>query len=197
MTALENWLAVASEGLSPESVEKVRTEIEEHYGSAVASGASDEEAIAALGDASRANWQYRKVLLTRADVKWLALVKRRGEGRGPLFPLYVISAAGLLGGTANSLQGVPFWALPLLPMTVLHAVLHIPRWVSIDTKLRSYVYRTLRWAAITFVLVLFAKTWSWRPPMLFAYVVFVGVEFRDYLLRRKLPVGEWPKELYL
>lgn len=193
---LENWLTEATRKLSEESTARVRVEIEEHYGSAMASGVSDDEAVASLGDARRANREYRKVLLTRADVKWLAFVKRRGEGRGPLYPLYVILATVLIDGTVRSLQGSPFGASPLLPMTLLTAVLHVPRWVSIDTRLRSRVYRALRWSGITFVLVVFAKAGSW-PPMLFTYAVFVWAAYKDYLLRRKLPVEEWPKELYL
>jgi hypothetical protein len=199
---LKNWLEVATRELAEESTARVQAEIEEHYGSALASGASDREAVAALGDASRANREYRRVLLTKADVKWLAVVNRRGEGRGPLFPWYVIWVTGLIDGTAKTLQGAPFGALPMLPTTVLGLVLLVPRWVSIDTRLRSYVYRTLRLAVILAVPVAYAQTRDWNP-VFFAYglslwaAFFIWAAYRDYLLRRKLPAQEWPKELYL
>lgn len=61
MTPLEQWLSVATKGLSGESAARVRAEIQQHYDSACEAG---DDAIAALGNARAANRAYRKVLLT-------------------------------------------------------------------------------------------------------------------------------------
>jgi hypothetical protein len=199
---LENWLTEATRKLSEESAARVRSEIEEHYNSAMASGASDQGAVASLGDASRANREYRKVLLTKADAKWLAFVKRRGEGRGPLFPWYAILVTALIEGTFTTPRGALFGPLPFLPMVIFAAVLFVPRWVTIDTRLRSYVYRTVRLGVTLAVPVAFAKARDWNP-VFFAYglsfwtAFFLWAAYKDYLLRRKLPAKEWPKELHL
>ena len=60
MTLVEQWISDAARGLSPESVEQVRAEIEQHYDSARETGETDDAAIAALGDARVANRAYRK-----------------------------------------------------------------------------------------------------------------------------------------
>jgi len=67
VNALEQWLGVATHELTPESVSRVRAEIEEHYSSAIASGASEADAVVALGDPKAANHEYRKVLLTTRE----------------------------------------------------------------------------------------------------------------------------------
>jgi hypothetical protein len=64
MTPLDQWLAAATHGLSPESAARVRTEIEQHCESAQEAG---EDAVAALGDARAANRAYRRVLLTETE----------------------------------------------------------------------------------------------------------------------------------
>jgi hypothetical protein len=192
--SLENWLDQATCGLAPESVAKVRAEIREHCGAAVASGISEEEAIAALGDAWEANRSYRTVLLTTADAKWLENVRRRGNL--PLFGSYVLATAGLVAGAAKLLQGGIFGALPALSMMVIGTVFLIPRWVRIDTRVRNRLYRALQWAVIISVPVALSAGGRLHS-VFFVYLMFVCVAYKDYMLRRKLPVEEWPKDLYV
>jgi len=195
MTALlKNWLEVATRELAEESTARVQAEIEEHYGSALASGASDREAVAALGDAARANWEYRKVLLTKADARWLESVRRRGDF--PLFGAYILATAGLVGGAAKILQGSLYGAFPALSMVLIGTLFIVPRWVKIDTRPRNRIYRALQWAVIIGVPVALASVGRLKP-VFFVYLVFVIAAYKDYLLRRKLPVEEWPKDLYL
>src|SRR3569833_89758 len=75
MAALEKWLNQAVKGLSKDSVDTVRREIQEHYESAreaaLNCGIDPQEAelkaVEALGDPRVANRQYRKVLLTSSE----------------------------------------------------------------------------------------------------------------------------------
>ncbi len=68
MTPLEQWLSEATRGLSPESAERVRDEIQQHYDSACQAGLDAGcDAIAALGSPREANRAYRKVLLTEQE----------------------------------------------------------------------------------------------------------------------------------
>jgi len=79
MTSLERWLRQATRCLSQESAAQVQREIREHHDAeceaAKSRGANAEEAdrlaVAALGDAKAANRQYRKVLLTAAEMRML------------------------------------------------------------------------------------------------------------------------------
>lgn len=77
MTALDEWLNIATRELSPESAVQVRAEIEEHYRSALDGGATPEAAIAALGDPKAANQANKKVLLTEYESR-MAPVYARG-----------------------------------------------------------------------------------------------------------------------
>jgi hypothetical protein len=97
---LDRWLKQATRRLSNDSTLQVTTEIREHYESAreaaLESGATadqaEEVASTALGDAKRANRQYRKVLLTSAEARLLGrhlgitgyLLAAAREGAPPL-----------------------------------------------------------------------------------------------------------------
>src|ERR1700676_2324246 len=79
MTGLDSWLKQATRQLSRDSAAQVRTEIQEHYESAleaamsggVSAEESDRLAVTALGDAKDANCKYRNVLLTSAEARIL------------------------------------------------------------------------------------------------------------------------------
>ena len=79
MISLEQWLRQATRCLAQESAAQVQNEIREHHDAereaAKSRGANVEEAdrlaVAALGDAEAANRQYRKVLLTAAEMRML------------------------------------------------------------------------------------------------------------------------------
>ena len=204
MTGLDSWLKQATRHLSRDSVAQVRTEIQEHYESALeaamSGGASAEEAdrlaVTALGDAKDANCKYRNVLLTSAEarilregnwearavcsrpwLKWGALLIAAG-----LFLAGAITAAWalLVGGIAMGL----LFAAPFLP---------------VYTRSRGRVFRCVKWAVLLGTLGLAfgpdVLKWSW---LLFSCLwPMVWIESTRISIRRKLPIAEWPKQLYL
>lgn len=198
MTSLDQWLSVAASGLSEDSIAKVRVEIEEHYGSAIASGATDEEAVVALGDAKAANRQYTKVLLTAREATMLALM----EGKIPsgLTPsrvtagkvlagiLLVEAIAGILAGMKIN-TGWRYFGVALLVMMALQSVL------PLQTVKRARAFRWAKWVVLLVASIpLFALYW-WAP--ICALVVLMYGDYRRMVLRRKLPMERWPKKLYV
>lgn len=109
MNGLESWLKQATRKLSAASVARVRSEIREHYESALeaamSGGATAEEAdrlaVSALGDAKAANRQYRDVLLTSAEARLLR--------------------EGTWEARAICSRSWPKWLLPALPAAMLFA----------------------------------------------------------------------------
>jgi hypothetical protein len=136
MTALETWLKQATRHLSMDSIAQVRSEIQEHYQSALEAaingGASvkDEEqiAVAALGDAKLANREYRKVLLTAAEASMLRDGKREARfvfSRRRLQPaLLAISLVALLAAIGTFLNGFTDVACAFLVVAMGTAFLH-------------------------------------------------------------------------
>jgi hypothetical protein len=184
----------ATRGLAPESAARVRAEIQEHFDSALASGSLPGAAVAALGDAKSANREYRRVLLTKTDARWLESVRRRGHL--PLFGAYILATAGLVAGAAKLLQGGIFGALPAFSMMAIGTLFLLPRWVRIHTRLRNRMYRVLQWAVIISVPIALVAEGRLHS-VFFVYLMFVCMAYKDYVLRRKLPVEEWPKDLYV
>jgi hypothetical protein len=204
MNALETWLAVATCGLSTESAAQVRAEIGEHYASAreaalnegTTGDDADRRALDALGDARTAAYEYRQVLLTKAEAKLLrqgnwearAVCARPWlKGLAISLPLAVL-AAGVASHSPYAIAGgvaVGFLlAAPFLP---------------IYTPARALVFRWARWTVVVATIVLLlgpnALKWSW---LLFACLwPMAWVEWQRMSIRRKLPVADWPRQLYL
>ncbi|MBZ5607481.1 MAG: hypothetical protein LAP38_04430 [Acidobacteriia bacterium] len=208
--ALEAWLKQATHHLSAASVSKVRTEIQEHYESALeyaqGGGATAEEAdcaaVAALGDAKAASRQYRKVLLTSGEARLLREASweiRAVCSRPWLRWLFLIPVAGLCAGIAFTEHGETQtgWLL-LLGMAGLSLLLAAP-FLPIYTPARGRLFRCVRWAWLVAVLALacgpnfLAQSWMF---FVLAWPI-AWVEWTQISLRRKLPVAEWPKQLYL
>ncbi len=204
---LETWLKQATRHLSKDSSAQVRTEIQEHYESAreaaissgSAAGEADRLAIAALGDAKTANRQYRKVLLTSAEARmlreghweartvcsrpwlqWLLLVM-------PVFALFAAPICFLTG------------AIPTAEMLMVSAIalgpLLVAPFLPVYTERRAQVFRLVKWVALFAALGFAFKTSStlWISCMW----PIAWVEWTRNSIRRKLPVTEWPKHLYL
>jgi hypothetical protein len=212
MTALDTWLERATLGLSKESAAQVRREIGDHYESAreaaIAAGAAAEaaerSALSALGDAETANRQYRRVLLTWSEARFLrddnvegrALWAAKSWFRWPLLALSVVAlaaAAGLYKAGAGSLArvalamgiGTIFWlAAPLLP---------------IYTPLRGRIFRGLKWLVQAGTLWLAFGPGALRMSWLIVLrlVQLSWTEWKRASVRRKLPARQWPKHLYL
>lgn len=213
MSTLDLWLKQATRHLSRDSANRVRTEILEHYGSsleeALASGATpeaaDSQALAALGDAKSANRGYRKVLLTSGEArvlregKWEAqLFCTRGIAKFLVFlvPLLTLCAALVL---FRSGEGGPARIL-LLGGLVMGLLFLIPS-LPIYTPSRGRLARIVKWAVLVVAAIplLTLGTHAWTNSWLLFAVLFpvVWVERTRISIRRKLPVAQWPKHLYL
>lgn len=211
MNRLDNWLRQATRHLSQDSADKVRSEIRQHYESgfeaAVSGGATPEEAdrlvVAALGDAKIANCQYRRVLLTAGEARIL----REGnwEARAICsrpwvkWLLLAMPAAALAGTAVSFFTGAVEVVRVLLLTAFVLGFLFAAPFLPIYTPSRGRVYRALKWAVLVGMLVLAfwpdVLKWSW----LLASCLWSAfwIESTRESIRRKLPVAEWPKQLYL
>lgn len=98
MTPLERWLSTATRGLSAESAERVRAEIQQHYDLTSEAG---EDAIAVLGDPRAANRAYRKVLLTEREATMAATLTRPPlAGAALAIQIFRVSLVFLIAGGA-------------------------------------------------------------------------------------------------
>lgn len=81
----------------------------------------------------------------------------------------------------------------------LMGVLFLTPFLPIYTPLRGRVFRLIKWTLILGGIVLLfgrdALDWSW----LLACCIFpiIWTEWKRMMIRRKLPIGQWPKQLYL
>ncbi len=209
MTNLELWLKEATRCLSKDSAAQVRTEIGEHFESArdaaAAAGARPEEAdraaLSALGSATAANRQYRKILLTAAEAK----VVRQGAceanlvGRRPVlkWTLRAMPAAALAGaGIAFAVGGAEVGRI-LLAAAILFAILLTAPTFPIYTPFRARIYRIVKWVVFAAVLVSepSLREMSWLLPCCFWPLIWN--EYMRISIRRKLPMAEWPRQMYL
>ena len=210
MTALETWLKQATRHLSEDSVAQVRSEIEEHYESAreaaMHGGATADEAVRLalhdLGDAKTANRQYRSVLLTSAE----ASILREGnwEARAICsrpwlkWMLLAMPAAALLAATTLFFIGSTL-AWPLLAGGTGIGLLFVAPYLPIYTPSRGRAFRVVKWVVLLSMLALVfgpdSLKWSW---LLFSSLwPMAWIEWRRISIRRKLPVANWPRHLYL
>jgi hypothetical protein len=200
MTTLEKWLEQATRHLSKDSAAQVRTEIQDHYESvreaAVSGGASAEEAdrsaVTALGSAKAANCQYRKVLLTSAEARLLRNGNREARAIcSRVWLKWMILAAPL----AALLAGPAAFAGAAVVTGILVAPLYLP----IYTVWRARIYRVAKGAVVVgvFCWILGPDTprYSWLLAASLGSPVWI--EWKRAAIRRKLPVGEWPRQLYL
>lgn len=211
--SINDWITVAARGLAKDAWVRVREETYAHYESAreesLRQGASEEHAnaaaLASLGNARAASRQYKKIHLT----EWETNLMKQDEcatqalGRRPyllVVPLALMCAA-VAGFTINP---GPATLLLLVGAAGLCFVFGVPYLVSINTKLRGLIYRTIRltWlvAFIWFAYGIDGRNESWAlffsmgVPVLW---ILAWLESSRASARRKLPIAEWPRSLYL
>jgi hypothetical protein len=210
MTALETWLQDATRCLSKDSAARVRSEIQEHYESALEAAAgngasakeADQMAIAALGDAKLANRQYRRVLLTSKEARMLQAGSREAlfvcsRRRGSLLLVTALTALPATGGAF--LAGFTAVACALLVVAIGTGFVIAAPILPVYTPLRARFFRCAKWAvmlgAVGFAFGPNVLKWSW---LLFSCLwPLVWTEWTRFSIRRKLPVSEWPRHLYL
>jgi hypothetical protein len=208
---LDSWLKQATQCLSKDSAAQVRREIQEHYESvrdaAVSRGKTAEDAdlhaVTALGNAKAANRQYRKVLLTSAEARMLrsgnrearAICSRQWLKR----TLLAAPAAALLAACALYFGGETAAARVLLVGAVAISLFFAAPFLPIYTPLRARIYRLAKWAALIGIFGLIFGPDTLKYSWLLASCLWIPVwtEWTRISIRRKLPVVEWPKQLYL
>ncbi len=211
MTSLDGWLHQAVRGLSKESAETVRREIQEHYDAgretALNNGIdpqiAEDMAVQALGDPCVANSQYRKVLLTKSEAAVLrsSIAESRVICSNGWAKWLLLSAPGtLLVPSAISLaMHLPSVARGLLALGILMAIFFIAPFMPIYTVSRGRIYRAIKWIVlIGGVFALFgidSRIGLWLASCCFFPVFFT--EWKRMMIRRKLPISKWPKQLFL
>jgi len=211
MTELNVWITKAARHLSKDSAITIRLEIQEHYEAAreaaLTDGAQPHEAelfaVRSLGDPRIANCQYRKVLLTSSEASLLRESNREARmicSKSWLKWAY-LSAPGvllLLSAILVAMNNIAI-ARGLMMLGTLMAVLHIAPFLPIYTSTRGRIFRIVKWTAMVGgVALLFGRSafeWSWLLACCF-FPVF-QTEWKRMMIRRKLPIGQWPKQLYL
>lgn len=208
---LDNWLNQAVRRLSWDSADTVRREIQEHFeaardaaiNSGVDPGRADHMAVEALGDPCVANRQYRKVLLTSSEArvlrqsnaesrmicsnKWAKWMLLSAPGT-----LLLLSAIFLAMHQVNLARGV-------LVLGALMAISFMAPFLPIYTISRGRIYRAVKWVVLLGgMFVLFGKdgwSWAWLNSCCLYPVLYT--EWKRMMIRRKLPIGQWPRQLYL
>jgi hypothetical protein len=211
MTNLDVWLEQAVQCLSKDSAEQVRSEILDHFelerNAALIRGdsydAAERLALNALGDPREANLQYRNVLLTSSEAALLreSNLESRAICSRAWLKWVLLAAPGtiLLASVALFGLGDAGVARGLLVLGALMAIVLIPPFLPIYTPSRGRVFRAIKWSVmIAGVVLLFGRDalhWSWLLASCFFPVFWT--EWKRIVIRRKLPVAQWPRQLYL
>ena len=211
MTTLDVWLNQAVRHLSKDSAEIVRREIQEHYEAAreaalrdgVDPGQAELIAVQALGDARVANRQYRNVLLTSSE----AAVLRQSSSESRMIcsnkrmKWMLLSAFGTLLLTTALILGMHQFSLArgVLVFGAFMAIFFVPPFLPIYTLARGRIYRAVKCAVfLGGVLVIFgieSRSGLWLASCCLFPIFFT--EWKRMVIRRKLPIGKWPRQLYL
>lgn len=210
-TELDRWVTEATRCLSADAAGQVRAEIQEHYdstreaaiGGGALAGEADRAALAALGDARSANRGYRKVLLTTREARllkqgnWEARVICSNQRVKSLFRW--MPAVPLLAALVLFSTGATGVARTLFLGSIVMGFLFIVPFLPVYTPARSRLARGVKWIVLAGMPVLAfgpdALKYSW---LLIAVLWPIArTEWIRVLIRRKLPVAQWPKQLYL
>lgn len=203
---LEIWLKQATCELSNDSVARVRAEIEEHYelareiamGDGATSEAAEHLAVTALGDPKIANRQYCQVLLTSAEVRLLGNGNREARMvcANPLLKsvFLALPVAILLASILFIFNGKEETAKGLFAGAFAIAVWCVSPFLPVYTRWRARFLRLVKWAVLA-AMIGMVYQWSW----LFISCLWplVWIEWTRVSIRRKIPLAQWPKQLYL
>jgi len=210
MTEFEKWLMRATRCLSQESRARVRSEIKDHYeasrNDAVANGATlpEAEAIAlrALGEPTEANRLYRQSLLTSSEARLLreGNWEVRAVCSRPVLRWFVLTlpVVVFLAGVLALFGGANHVAAGLVPVSFCFSMLLHGPFLPIYTPLRSRIYRGFKWAALSAIFLMATWPLGWSGSWLFFGCLWtVGrIEWTRFSIRRKLPIGQWPRQLH-
>jgi len=198
-TELEAWLRVATRHLSRDSAADVRTEIQEHYDSALAAG---HDALAALGDPKAANREYRRVMLTSAEARMLRSANWEAGAYcsivGLKWMLLALPVGALVAGVAFYAKGSMDLARSLLVGGIAMGLVLAAPFLPVYTPSRARIFRILKLALMTAALAnIFGSDVKMSWLMASCIWTIGWIEWTRGSIRRKLPVAKWPKQLYL
>jgi len=209
MQTLEQWLSVATRGLCAAAVERVRAEIGDHYQSALESARAasvdaveaERRAVAALGDAKTANRQYRRVLLTKGEDILLrgmmsspmpleGFSKRRMLFGQTLATILMLQAVAIILTATIKFGGFGYVAAAFILQGVIFRTIHV-------RSIRAgWMIRVVRWGVLGAGATM-ALLSGLNPGLALVQLLVVAhFEYKRFVLRGKLPVGQWPKRLY-
>lgn len=211
MTGLDSGLNRATRHLSKDSLAQVRTEIQEHYESAreaaIGSGATADEADRlAFGRPGRC--QSRQPAISEGPVN-LCRGQDASRGRlgsaGCLLPpmAEAVASSHACGRAVRGGGTIPYRlnhsSLGLLVGGIGIGLLVAAPFLPVYTPWRGRIFRVVKWVVLLsmFGLAFGPDTlkWSW---LLFSCLWPVGwIEWTRGSIRRKLPVAQWPRHLYL
>jgi hypothetical protein len=207
-TPLEAWVQEAAAHLSAASAARMRQEITEHFQAAYEEAESEgldpdaaqRRALAALGDARNVNRRYREVTLTGSEDRLLRKVQAETS--------FVCAYGTKLWILSVATFGAAIWCLatgrvqamwPILLLAIGMSLVAVPFLLPVNTLVRSRIFRGVRWAWLIGVCV-----WAFGPNyrsnswlMLTCAWPIVWREWKVSTVRRKLPVSEWPRQLFL
>ena len=201
MQTLEQWLDVATRGLCDSAASRVRAEIGEHYLSAIESASRDgvdpldaeRHALNALGEAKIANRQYRRVLLTESEARTLSWLTSRWPPVGAILVL-----------VTTAIYAVSVRTSELNYLFVCFVIQTVLRAIPISSIRAGWVVRILRWGNDTvFYTMWFVTAMAlMKSPVPAAGIIVMALgavhrEYKFFVLRRKVPVEQWPRQLWI
>ena len=211
MQTFDSWLERAARGLPRESADRVRTENQERYEATRAEAISQGSdpvtaaniAVAALGDPDTANLSHCHALLTAREAR----VLRRGVQEWKFISshswlrLLLLSASAVACAGAVKLLLVG-WNLPGRLLLAFGMGGGIPLLISIlpvYTLSRGPIFRGVKWVAQILALVLAFGPGGLAIYWLVALCIcqLIWSEYIRRSIRRKLPVIQWPRHLYV
>jgi hypothetical protein len=113
--------------------------------------------------------------------------------------LLTVPALALLAASALFLGGATTFARDLLLAGVAFSLFFAAPFLPIYTPSRARIYRLAKWVVMLGVLSLILGSDAFKYSWLFISCLWIPVwtEWTRFSIRRKLPVAEWPRQLYL
>jgi hypothetical protein len=211
--SINAWIDVAACGLAKDAWVRVREETYAHYESArdesLRQGASEQHAnavaLSTLGNARAANRQYKRIHLTEWESKLIRQDECAAKAIHARPYVLIIPLLFVCGAVAAfTIQPEQITLMMLIGSAGLSFTFGAPFLIPINTRLRGYVYRTIRlsWVVAIVVLPYTSQDNLEIWPMFFSIGVpvlwMIGwFEWSRASARRKLPIKEWPRTLYL
>jgi len=94
---------------------------------------------------------------------------------------------------------MPSLARGILALVIMMALFFIAPFLPIYTATRGRIFRAIKWSLMIGIVALVwgpdSRNWIWLMSCCFYPVLYT--EWKRVMIRRKLPISQWPKQLYL